>query len=118
MKRSTFLRVSLGAFAFTACTMAIAADEYPNRPIELLVPFAVGGGTVRARAGWKVHLDEGDGEARKRVAQGDWGWCKAGRVYRDEVGAVVAGGLGEGTPGLLGVGMDAWLVQALCPGPP
>src|SRR3546814_322666 len=45
MKRSTFLRVSLGAFAFTACTMAIAADEYPNRPIELLVPFAVGGGT-------------------------------------------------------------------------
>src|SRR3546814_17216889 len=45
MKRSIFLRVSLGAFAFTACTMAIAADEYPNRPIELLVPFAVGGGT-------------------------------------------------------------------------
>lgn len=45
MKRSTFLRVTAGAIAAAICASSALADEYPVRPIELLVPFAVGGGT-------------------------------------------------------------------------
>ena len=45
MHRSTFLRATIGALAIAAIAFAAAADDYPNRPIEILVPFAVGGGT-------------------------------------------------------------------------
>jgi len=45
MKRSTFLRVAISALAITSCASSALADDYPSRPIELLVPFAVGGGT-------------------------------------------------------------------------
>lgn len=45
MKRSTFLRATLGALVISACTSPVMANEYPSRAIELVVPFAVGGGT-------------------------------------------------------------------------
>ncbi|WP_434034868.1 Bug family tripartite tricarboxylate transporter substrate binding protein [Cupriavidus sp. a3] len=45
MHRSTFLRAAIGALTFCAFTAHAAADDYPTRPVELLVPFAVGGGT-------------------------------------------------------------------------
>lgn len=45
MHRSAFLRAALGAFVASVCAAGAAASEYPGRPIELLVPFAVGGGT-------------------------------------------------------------------------
>lgn len=45
MHRSTFLRATLGTLVLLACITAASANDYPSRPIELLVPFAVGGGT-------------------------------------------------------------------------
>ena len=45
MNRSTFLRAAVAAVAAAFATGAAFAEDYPVRPIELLVPFAVGGGT-------------------------------------------------------------------------
>lgn len=45
MHRSNFIRATIGALAISVCAAAATADDYPSRPIELLVPYAVGGGT-------------------------------------------------------------------------
>ncbi|WP_077001432.1 tripartite tricarboxylate transporter substrate binding protein [Variovorax sp. KK3] len=45
MQRSTFLRAAIGALALPLCAANAFAADYPTRPIELLVPYAVGGGT-------------------------------------------------------------------------
>jgi len=45
VKRSTFLRAAVATIALGATTGAALAQDYPARPIELLVPYAVGGGT-------------------------------------------------------------------------
>ncbi|MGK6311071.1 tripartite tricarboxylate transporter substrate binding protein [Variovorax sp. DT-64] len=45
MQRSTFLRAAIGALALSAFAAAASANDYPSRPVELLVPYAVGGGT-------------------------------------------------------------------------
>ncbi|MFT3718055.1 Bug family tripartite tricarboxylate transporter substrate binding protein [Pseudorhodoferax sp.] len=45
MNRSVFVRAALGAVALAFAMDGAMASDYPNRPIELLVPYAVGGGT-------------------------------------------------------------------------
>lgn len=45
MKRSIFLRAALYTLTLTALSHSAFADDYPARPVELLVPYAVGGGT-------------------------------------------------------------------------
>ncbi|HVR50805.1 MAG TPA: tripartite tricarboxylate transporter substrate binding protein [Pseudorhodoferax sp.] len=45
MPRSAFLRAVSGASAIALWAAGAAASDYPSRPVELLVPFAVGGGT-------------------------------------------------------------------------
>jgi len=45
MKRSTFIRASLSTLVISAVMAPAMANEYPDRPLELIVPFAVGGGT-------------------------------------------------------------------------
>lgn len=49
MKRQTLLRAAFCLFASAALGPAVfaqtAANDYPTRPVELLIPFAVGGGT-------------------------------------------------------------------------
>lgn len=45
LPRRNFLRLIGGSAAFDLMTSAEGAEPYPSRPISLVVPFAVGGGT-------------------------------------------------------------------------
>ena len=45
MNRSSFLRAAAGALSVALAMPLAMASDYPTRPVELLVPFAVGGGT-------------------------------------------------------------------------
>jgi len=43
--RRRFLGLTLGAATLAVAPRAVAADDYPARPITMIVPFAAGGGT-------------------------------------------------------------------------
>ena len=45
MKRSVLIHAATGAIVLAGFATSAVADDYPSRPIELLVPYAVGGGT-------------------------------------------------------------------------
>ncbi|RYF31874.1 MAG: tripartite tricarboxylate transporter substrate binding protein [Comamonadaceae bacterium] len=45
MNRFGFISGAAGAVVLAACSSSAMADDYPSRPIELLIPYAVGGGT-------------------------------------------------------------------------
>lgn len=47
MKRNKFMRLAFFAISFSALApgIVIAADDYPSRPIKIIVPYAPGGGT-------------------------------------------------------------------------
>ena len=50
MKRRTFLHLATGAVALPAIARLARADDYPSRPIHLVVNFAPGGtGDIVAR---------------------------------------------------------------------
>jgi len=72
MQRRRFFRVALAAtglsLAATFATPALAADEFPSRPIRLIVPYGAGGVTdqvtraladaaSRDRAVWRRRRD-------------------------------------------------------------
>jgi len=43
--KNTFAGLVLGCSAALAATPALAGDEFPNKPLRLVVPFAAGSGT-------------------------------------------------------------------------
>src|SRR5271167_3737594 len=47
VRRFHLCAVALARLAFVACagTAALAQEPYPTRPVEIIVPFAAGGGT-------------------------------------------------------------------------
>lgn len=45
MQRRTALAIVLSSTLFAAFSSAALADNYPNRPLRMLVPYAAGGGT-------------------------------------------------------------------------
>jgi tripartite-type tricarboxylate transporter receptor subunit TctC len=77
-------RAACQAFAALAAVMALPASAqsgaYPNRPIELIVPFAAGGGTdVLARAlaeSARKHLPQSLIVVNKAGASGGVGWSE------------------------------------------
>jgi tripartite-type tricarboxylate transporter receptor subunit TctC len=77
-------RAACQAFAALAAVMALPASAqsgaYPNRPIELIVPFAAGGGTdVLARAlaeSARKHLSQSLIVVNKAGASGGVGWSE------------------------------------------
>jgi tripartite-type tricarboxylate transporter receptor subunit TctC len=87
MKRSTFLRAAVSAITLTAGAASFAADDYPTRPIELLVPFAVGGGTdAVARAFGDAasrHLPQGVVVVNRPGAAGAIGHAEGARAPAD-----------------------------------
>ena len=38
----------VAAFSILCCTISAAAQDYPNRPVTMVVPFVAGGGAARA----------------------------------------------------------------------
>lgn len=43
--KKTFLGAAFAILAGLSCTMALAEDRYPSKPIRFIVPFATGGGS-------------------------------------------------------------------------
>jgi len=73
MKRRTFLHLATGALALPAIARAARADDYPDRPIHILVGFTAGGPTdiaarligqwVSERLGQPVVIEDRPGAA-------------------------------------------------------
>src|SRR5262245_3537454 len=46
MPLRSFNLITVAALALVAATSAVVAEDYPNRPITLIVPFPAGGSTT------------------------------------------------------------------------
>src|SRR3546814_20377744 len=110
--RRLFSGLCLGLLAIAGFTGAAAAQDYPNRPIELMVAFAAGGSTD---AGARIVA----GIAEKLLGQplivlnrggagGQVGWTEISRQKPEghlDGKSVVSGKSGDGSVGLGGLGI-------------
>jgi tripartite-type tricarboxylate transporter receptor subunit TctC len=87
MKRSAFIRAAVGAIAITACASSAIANDYPSRPVELLVPYAVGGGTDAVGRAFadaaSRHLPQGVVVVNRPGAAGAIGHFEGARAQAD-----------------------------------
>ena len=56
--RKNWVQVLLAAAVVTVAAPALAQDDYPNRPLELLVPFAAGGANDQVARALAIRLEE------------------------------------------------------------
>ena len=87
MDRRNVLRTILGALAFAGATGFAAADDYPDRPIHIIVPFAPGGASDYAIRLIQPGLEQALGQSlvidNRTGAAGDVGMETAARAAPD-----------------------------------